>query len=178
MKKIHGERAWLIQAIYQETGPDNYLFKALWVGAKECVKAVNAALSGFRDHLLLEDGLELGIKSYREKRFIFQRVDNNYFVGGVIVPDDLKNVVAGTRKEQLLDQAFQIFSREAPYPLLREWMPRLWEACVDEDRIFPLQKLGLEGEVYYVEPPYGGLMREMLLAYLPEFRSRAVELIQ
>lgn len=176
MQKIQQEHAYLVQAMYQAAGDCNLLYKALWIGAKESVRALNAKIAGVSD-LVLEDGTEFTIQHYKEKRFLFQRLDANYFIGGIIVKDDMQNVVAGTKKQELLDQAFQILTRNCPYPLLREWMPGIWQSCLESETIFPIETFGLDMKAYYVCLPETSAIEQMLMSNIAELRQQAIRLL-
>ena len=176
MQKIQDEHAYLVQAIYQAAGNCNILYKALWIGAKESVRALTAKIAVV-SNLVLEDGTEFTIEHYKEKRFLLQRLDANYFIGGIIVKDDIKNVVAGTQKQELLDQAFQILTRNCPYPLLREWMPGIWQSCLESETIFPIETIGLDMKAYYVCMPEASAIEQMLMSNIEELRQQALRLL-
>ncbi|MBU1248739.1 MAG: hypothetical protein KKB70_08575 [Proteobacteria bacterium] len=166
--KIQNTKAWVIQAIY-DPGSE-ILFKGLWVGVKEEVESVKGKLAGLGSPLSV-DGEEIPIlrRPYGRIGMPIKRIPGSpYFMGGMNAVEELPNIIIGDNDDELCTQAFDIMQRQSSIPLLRSWMPVLWNDLLTRADVVPLATYGFDKKVFHVKLPSTQNWEKIIMANMPE----------
>lgn len=163
MFKIKEELAWVVQAIYDPV--DDTCIKCLWVGSLEVCRAASARILTTKTSSSAptiefgegEDHRVLTFPRYGRSR-PRRKLNSNYFLEGVVCKEELENVISGHGAE-LFDQLFVVLKNTCDIPLLREWMPGLFDAGVQTGAIAKLAVVGMDVPVNH-RPIYHVKMTE------------------
>lgn len=188
MHKIKDERAWVTQAVYDPV--TEICIKCLWVGSLESCKSVSAkilgnnqGIHGPRPHIEFGEGKDENILTFprRGRSRPRRRLNSNFFMEGIALYDELKSVVSG-EGDYLYDQVFQVFKGNCEIPLLREWVPGLFNEALKSGSIIRLSVAGMDIKAnqkptYHIKISESAI-EEILLKHLPLYAQQAAVVIK
>ncbi|WP_285905054.1 hypothetical protein [Pseudodesulfovibrio pelocollis] len=186
MYKVKDEKAWVSQAVFDPE--DDTCIKCLWVGSLESCKAVAARILDRGGAYYSAPRIEFGEgETYHNLAFPMQgrsrirtRLNSNFFMEGILCHDKLEEVVSGSGAF-LYDQVFSVLKGKFEIPVLREWVPDLFEAALSSGMIARLEVVGenfaVNRQAAYHISMHSNALEEMLLEQLPKFSRQAQDVI-
>lgn len=186
MYKVKNEKAWVSQAVFDPE--DDTCIKCLWVGSLESCKAVSAGILDRGGAYHIAPRIEFGEgETYHSLTFPMQgrnrvrvRLNSNFFMEGILCHGELQDVVSGSGAF-LYDQVFSVLKEKFEIPVLREWVPDLFESALRTGKIVRLEVVGenlaVNRQAAYHISMYSSALEEMLLEQLPKFASQARDVV-
>lgn len=186
MLKVKNERAWVVQAIFDPVS--DTCIKCLWVGSSEVCRSASAKIldNGTRN---TPPTIEFGDEDHsyvlnfpvHDRQRPRQRLNSNFFMEGIVCPKEMASVVSG-EGDFLYDQAFSVLKSRCDVPLLREWMPEIFEAGLSSGSIIKMEVAGMavpanQHPIYHIKM-YETAIKELLLKQLPVFAAQAEKVIK
>lgn len=150
--KLTKWRAYLVFALYDHTAsrPSGQpVIKAGIIGPKDEVTGVLAHLANNHAATIstYTDGKWLSFcRTYGTCSIRKIKLDGATYLGTIADKELVARVAYGDTRDELLEVAYDHFQKSSGIPLLREWMPHLWEMAIGSDA--KCSVIGAEGEAY------------------------------
>lgn len=186
MLKIKNERAWVVQAVFDPI--EDICIKCAWVGSLEATKATSAKIlanASYTNPPTIEFGNEQ--ESYfltfprQGRQNPRKRLHSNFFMTGIVCVDLMEDVVSG-HGDVLYDQVFAVLKQRCEVPLLREWMPTIFEAGLVSGDIIRLQTVGMDvpanrQPAYHIKMQTTAI-KDLLLRHFQILADQAAQVVQ